>query len=171
MLIWINGAHGAGKTTVARQIGSLRPGAHIIDPEQVGFMLRRVLPGGGPDDFTDLAIWREMTASLLAAAAGAPHRLLVVPMTVTVPTYLDEILTPLRNNGISVRHFTLAATPDTLRRRLRWRIDWPSSRRWALSRVEESVSALADERFAMHVPSDKTSPSALAARILRHGGA
>jgi adenylylsulfate kinase-like enzyme len=36
MIVWINGAFGAGKTTTAELVTELLPGAKIFDPEYVG---------------------------------------------------------------------------------------------------------------------------------------
>ncbi len=71
MIVWINGAFGAGKTSVARHLLARRPGIRLFDPEQIGFMLRRMLPDVRPDDFQDLPIWRELTVKLIAEAAAA----------------------------------------------------------------------------------------------------
>ena len=41
MIIWINGAFGAGKTTLADELGGRLPDAVLFDPEYVGYILRR----------------------------------------------------------------------------------------------------------------------------------
>lgn len=43
VIIWLNGAFGAGKTTTCSHLVRLVPGAHVFDTEQVGFMLGHVL--------------------------------------------------------------------------------------------------------------------------------
>jgi len=167
MLIWINGAHGAGKTKVARRLATLRPDTALLDPEQIGFMLRRIWPAGGPPDFQDFPLWRELTLSILKAAAAnraAPR--LVVPMTLANPGYFQEIVGGLRAAGVDVRHFTLVASAATLRRRLRWRIDRPASTRWALARIESCSAALQDDAFATHVRTDDRRIDEIAADIL-----
>src|SRR4051812_37324803 len=59
VVIWINGAFGAGKTKTARGLVAMRPRAWLFDPEQIGFMLRSLWPGAG-GDFQDLPIWRAL---------------------------------------------------------------------------------------------------------------
>ena len=132
MLVWLNGAHGAGKTKVARAIAARRPGTWVIDPERIGFMLRKAWPEPLPDDFKDLPVWRKLTVAMLQSAAAEPERLVLVPMTLADPSHFEEILTGLRSAGVVVHHFTLVADPATLRRRLGKRLDWPSSQKWAL---------------------------------------
>lgn len=165
MLIWLNGAHGAGKTAVARCIRRLRPGAHLLDPEQIGFALRRITPGGGPLDFKDMPAWRALTVqAALDSAVRAP--LVVVPMTVWRGEHFDETVGALRASGVALHHFTLMAAPETLRARLRRRLDWPRSRRWALDQIEPCTAALADARFAIHVGTDGHSAAAIAGEVL-----
>lgn len=172
MLVWINGAHGAGKTSVAARLTKLLPGSAVIDPEQIGFMLRRTWPGSIPGDFKALPIWRELClATLRAAATGSPGTTLIVPMTLSDRHHFAQIVGGLRGAGVEVRHFTLVASVGTLRRRLRWRLDWPSSRRWALCRAERTAAELEDQAFAAHVQSDGRSVPALAEEIARRSGA
>jgi len=167
MVVWINGAFGAGKTTMARRLVRMRRGAWLFDPEQIGFMLRKLLPRDQqPPDFQDLPIWREMTVDALTVAAADPSRMPVVPMTLVNPDYFREIVGGLRDRGIDVRHFSLVASPATLRRRIRWRADWPSSRRWALAQLERCASALAEPEFAIHIPTDERGIAEIAQDIL-----
>ena len=166
MIVWINGAFGAGKTSVARRIVERCPGAMLFDPEQIGFLLRRLLPRIDADDFQDLPIWRELTGRLIAEAAAGVAGPIVVPMTIARRDYLDEIVGGLRRRGLEVRHFTLTVSAETLRRRLRRRLDWPASRRWALARVDACVAALADPAFAEPIETEGLSVADVAERVL-----
>jgi predicted kinase len=171
MLIWLNGAFGAGKTSVARAIVAARPEATLVDPEQIGFLLRRLLPNWQTGDFQDLRLWRELTVRILAEAAGSAAGPVVVPMTLVDPGYFEEIIGGLRAAGVNLRHFTLTAAPDIIRRRLRRRLAWPSSRRWALARVERTTSALADRLFAEHIDTEHRPVRQVAKLILFRAGA
>jgi hypothetical protein len=167
VVIWINGAFGAGKTTVARRLVAMRPGAWLFDPERIGFMLRSLWPDGGPADFQDLPSWRALTVAILAAAAdGNPGREPVVPMTLANQAYFREIMDGLAARHLEVRHFTLVASPETLPRRIRWRLDRPASKRWARKQMERCASALADPLYAIHVPTDGRTVPAIANDIL-----
>jgi hypothetical protein len=44
MIIWINGAFGGGKTTLAEELHRRLPDALPFDPEYVGYILRRWAP-------------------------------------------------------------------------------------------------------------------------------
>ena len=166
MLVWINGAFGAGKTTVARRLAATLPGARLFDPEQIGFLLRRLFPDAATGDFQDLALWRELTVRTLTVAAAEPGKIPIVPMTLIDRDYFREIVGGLRSRGIDVRHFCLVASPDTLRRRIRWRIDRLASKRWARSRIQACTAARADQAFATHVQTDRIGIRQVAAEIL-----
>lgn len=43
MIIMINGAFGVGKTTVATILLERIPNSMLIDPEEVGYMLRNII--------------------------------------------------------------------------------------------------------------------------------
>ena len=163
-LIWLNGAFGSGKTSVARRLVRACPGAWLLDPEKIGFRLRRTERDG--DDFRALPQWRAGTLeAALAAAQDWPERLAIVPMALAEPGWFDEIVGGLRRRGVAVHHFSLLASPETLRRRLRWRLDWPASRRWALARTGD-FEALREPRFAVQVETDGKAVERIAREIV-----
>ena len=165
-LIWLNGAFGSGKTTVARRLVRACPGAWLLDPERIGFRLRRTEPTG--DDFRALPQWRAQTLeAVLAAAREWPERLAIVPMALADPVWFEEIVGGLRRQGVAVHHFSLLASLETLRRRLRWRLDWPASRRWALARTGD-FEALREPEFAVQVGTDGKSVDAIVREIVGH---
>jgi len=43
MIIWLNGAFGAGKTTAAAELAGTMPSARLFDPEMVGYQGAGVL--------------------------------------------------------------------------------------------------------------------------------
>jgi chloramphenicol 3-O-phosphotransferase len=171
MVIWINGAFGAGKTSIARRIAVLRPDALLFDPEQIGFLLRRLLPLEGIADFQDRPLWRALTVRLITEAEATAIGPVIVPMTLVNRGYFDEVVGGLRRSGVALHHFTLTASPAILRRRLRRRLAWPASRRWALARVEPCAAALADPIFAVQVDTEGRKVAEIAADILARAGA
>lgn len=155
MIVWINGCHGAGKTSVSKELQRLMPRAWVFDPEQIGFALRRIWPVDAGGDFKDLPLWRELTRDLLLRLHKSdPSRPILVPMTLVSLAHHKEIIEGLRDRDANVHHFTLVAAPETLKRRLWWRLDWPSSRHWALSQVDSCVRALDGPGFQLHVATD-----------------
>lgn len=117
MILWLNGAFGAGKTVVAEELCRRLPDAFLFDPENAGQFLRQNLPG--PlcpwEDFQDDPLWRQFNAAMLARLA-AHIGWVVVPMTVVNLQYWQELTALLREEDL--RTFVLWAEPDTLKARL-----------------------------------------------------
>jgi hypothetical protein len=165
-LIWINGAFGVGKTSVARRLEAKYSCVWLFDPEQIGCLLHRLMPWSRQRDFQTLSAWRKMTVQALQQALGdRPDQVPVVPMTLVEPAWFAEIMGNLRGSGITVHHFALLASERTLRRRVGWRIDRLASRRWALDRIEP-CRALAGAQFATHVQTDGRLIPEIAAEIV-----
>ncbi len=165
-LIWLNGAFGSGKTSVARRLVAASVTAWLLDPEQIGFTLRKLMPWRAGEDFQTLPLWRSLTLeAALAAAAEWPRRLAIVPMALPERDRFDAIVGELRRRGVAVHHFSLLAAPATLRRRLRWRLDWPRSRRWALDQIDR-FEALHASEFAVQVKTDRLGREEVARAIV-----
>ena len=157
VLIWINGAFGAGKTHTAFELHRRLPDAHVADPELIGFALRRALPPECQPDFQDLPQWRSAVIDTLQQAAATHPGPVLVPMTLVRDDYFDEIVGGLRSRGVDIRHYALIASPQTLRRRLSNRIAFlrtAGRETWAIAQIPRCVSALATDRYATHVETD-----------------
>lgn len=159
MLIWINGAFGAGKTQTAHELCRRTSGTRVSDPEVLGFALGKMLPPGTYDDFQDIPQWRSGIVDTLQQAEEAADGPVIVPMTIIRDDYFDEIVGGLRGRGVEVRHYTLSTTPETLRKRLRSRLSTLRGFEdtWALSSIDRCVTALSRERYGTHVPTDDLS--------------
>ncbi|MFD7638220.1 AAA family ATPase, partial [Streptomyces sp. NPDC059873] len=121
MIVWINGAFGAGKSSTARELIDLIPNCTLYEPELIGGTLAELLPQkrlAEVTDFQDLPIWRRLVvdtaAALLAEVGGA----LVVPMTLLRQEYRDEIFGGLASRRIPVRHVLLTTDETILRGRI-----------------------------------------------------
>jgi hypothetical protein len=111
MIIWLNGPFGSGKTTVTDRLLQRLPALAPFDPEEVGFMLRDLLPGHA-DDFQDLPPWRPLVAATATELHRYHGRHLITPMTLLRRDYATEIHTAIEASGIPVAHLILhAATP------------------------------------------------------------
>lgn len=168
-VIWLNGAFGAGKTTIARALAAQVPEALLLDPEGLGMLLREVVPPAlrPSGDFQDLPLWRRLTRATLDGLLADYGRPLIVPMTLARADYFEETVGALRRSGTRVHHFTLLASRATLRRRLLLRPAWPGSTLWALGQVERCVAALQAPLFGEHLATDGVSIDALVATIRR----
>lgn len=176
MLVWINGAFGAGKTLTAHELRRRLGDGHLVDPEILGFAINKLLPTGARRDFQDLPQWRSAVLATLIQAEAACDGQLIVPMSIVRDDYFDEIVGGLRSGGVDVRHYALTATPDTLRRRLRLRSGFVIGRalgrdeRWAMAQIDRCVKALAGERYATHVATDHLTPDQVVELIAADAG-
>jgi hypothetical protein len=176
MLVWINGAFGAGKTVIAHELRRRLGDEQVADPEILGFALHRMLPARERRDFQDLPQWRTAVLATLILAEAACDGQLIVPMSIVRDDYFDEIVGGLRSSGVDVRHYALTATPDTLRRRLRLRSGYVIGRAlgrdetWAMAQIDRCVNALAGERYATHVPTDHLTPDEVVELIAADAG-
>ncbi|WP_329193119.1 MULTISPECIES: NUDIX hydrolase [unclassified Streptomyces] len=121
MIVWINGAFGAGKTSTARELTALLPDSTVFDPEFVGDALRVLLPRkrlAEVADYQDLPSWRRLVVETAAAMLAELGGVLVVPMTLLRQEYRDEIFGGLAARRIPVRHVLLAPEETILRQRI-----------------------------------------------------
>src|SRR6188472_1308673 len=111
MIVWINGAFGAGKTSTARELIDMIPNSTLYDPGVTGAGLRELLPQkrlAEVSDYQDLPIWRRLVVDTAAALLAELGGVLVVPMTLLRQEYRDEIFGGLAARRIPVRHVLLA---------------------------------------------------------------
>jgi hypothetical protein len=111
MIIWINGAFAAGKTTLARELERRLPDAMPFDPEYVGYILTKWVPPAGSGDFQDIPLWRKQDAEArefghrnveagVQARAGLPADTLVLRGDQHTPAELaDLVLTSAAAEG------------------------------------------------------------------------
>ncbi|WP_194895364.1 AAA family ATPase [Catenulispora pinisilvae] len=144
MIIWVNGTFGVGKTTVSALLAEAVPGARIFDAEEVGYLLQPVLKSVPVRNFQEWPPWRHLVVETAAQILGYVGGTLVVPQTVLVEQYWDEISSGLEKAGIPVRHFVLDADRETLVRRIETDtvIDSPKVRRWRIDHVQDYEQAL-----------------------------
>ncbi|MEU5163003.1 AAA family ATPase [Streptomyces sp. NPDC020875] len=120
MIVWLNGTHGAGKTTTAALLQPLLPDSRVLDAEKVGETLMDIKPGLAWRDgnFQHWPPWRPLVVETARRVLEYTGGTLVMPMTVLVEEYWREISTGLASYGVPVRHFVLHADRETLRGRI-----------------------------------------------------
>jgi adenylate kinase family enzyme len=156
MIIWINGTFGSGKTTTAYELQKRVHNSFVFDPERFGFVLMKNVPKEiSKDDFQDYPIWRDTNYSLLKQVTNSYKGVIIVPMTLTNEEYFKEIIGRLREDGITVKHFTLSASKGTIAKRLRKRFEGENS--WAYQQMDKRLSRLSNEIFQEHIHTDTMS--------------
>ncbi|MGW3506534.1 NUDIX hydrolase [Streptomyces sp. NPDC000994] len=178
MIVWINGAFGAGKTTTARELIELIPNSTLFDPEVIGGALTYLLPPkhlAEVGDYQDLPIWRRMVIDTAAAMLAELGGTLVVPMTLLRQEHRDEIFGGLAARRIAVRHILLAPAETILRERIAHREVPPDPpdgeirvRQWSYDHIEPYRAALASWLTADAHPVDTSAltPHETAVRIV-----
>jgi hypothetical protein len=119
VIVWLNGTHGAGKTTTSALLQPLIPGSRVFDAEKVGETLMDIRPGlPETDNFQHWPPWRPLVVETARRVLDYMGGTLIVPMTVLVEQYWLEIRAGLARYAIPVRHFVLHADLETLRQRI-----------------------------------------------------
>jgi hypothetical protein len=119
VIVWINGTHGAGKTTTSALLQQLIPDSRVFDAEKVGETLMDITPGlPETDNFQHWPPWRPLVVETARRVLDYTGGILVMPMTVLVEEYWREISAGLDEHAIPIRHFVLHADQDILRGRI-----------------------------------------------------
>ena len=174
VIIWINGAFGAGKTALAEELHRRLPDAVLYNPEDVGLMLWKQLRPDG--DFQHLPSWRELVVATALSLRRHHADTLIVPMSLIRDAYRAEILGGLADAGEEVLHVFLAADADVLRERLnaRARLTDPGNPEWdqaadefGMTGLDEMAAAAARQPAGTLVlRSDRLTPAELADSVL-----
>ena len=171
VIVWVNGAFGAGKTSTARELHELIPGSTVFDPESVGVYLRAVLPPeqlAGLSDLQDLTSWRRLVPEAAAAVLAQVPGTLIVPMTLLRQDYRDEVFGALAARRIPVHHLLLHAEETILRKRIEGDDDQsPRARQWRLDHLDAYRRARDWlDGDAVTVRTDESTPRQTAERVL-----
>jgi hypothetical protein len=82
VIVWLNGTHGAGKTTTSVLLRPLLPDSRVFDAEKVGEMLTDITPGlGATDNFQQWPPWRQLVVETARHVLDYTGGTFVMPMT------------------------------------------------------------------------------------------
>ena len=118
MIIWISGAYGVGKSTLAEAMAAKMENALIFDAEEVGNAVR----GNYPDCpygyiFEDYPLWGEFCYMLLKDVHEKFHKDILVPMTLLRRDSYG-IIDKLNRDGIDTHLIVLEADYQTVHDRI-----------------------------------------------------
>ncbi len=168
-IVWINGAFGSGKTTVANALHRRLAHSFIFDPEQAGYYMRKNQPASlCLDNFQDEPLWRQINFAMLRNIAFHHSGVILVPMTLVSPDYFHELITALRCLGIPVHHFVLSASEKTLRRRLHKRLD--GKRSWAAQQIPRCMTGFQNPIFQPQLQTDGRNVDSIVEEIASRAG-
>ena len=171
MIIWINGTFGAGKTTTCTELARLLEGTSAIyDTEFVGYLLRSpMLPIEPVEDFQQWPLWRSLVVEAGRQIRDYTGSSLLVPQTVLVEQYWNEIAAGFAKENIPVRHFCLHTDRDTLVSRIETDHVEAGASQWRLDHLdgyEQARSWLTDA--ASTIDTTEKSPHEVAKEIMSH---
>lgn len=140
MIIWINGAFGAGKTTIATELNNRIQPSFLYDPENIGDIFRSNLPTCmQKSDFQYYPEWRKWNTYLLKKIYQEYDGDVIVPMTLYKPEAVEGIIHCLKNDPIPLCHIQLDVSKETIITRLQERP--PDLIEWGESKVDEIIDA------------------------------
>ncbi|MGN7165996.1 AAA family ATPase [Paenibacillus cellulositrophicus] len=164
MILWINGAFGAGKTQTAFELHRRIPNSFVYDPENAGYFIRKNIPHSiKKPDFQEYPLWREFNYAMLKHIACEYDGVIIAPMTVVDPVYFEEIVGRLRTDGMTVKHFALCAPREVILQRLKSRGERSNS--WGAQQAERCIEGLSQDIFREHIDTVDLSVSQVAERI------
>ena len=169
MIIFINGTFGIGKSSVAEILVNKIPNSLIFDPEEVGYMLRKIYkPIDNPRDFQDLIAWRELTVKTAQALKKQYNRNFIMPMCIWNKKYFNEIIPNLKKIDSDFYHFCLVANKETILKRLKERNDSIEVINWATERIEKCINAYKSKKFEKKIFTEEKTVNEVTDEILTY---
>ena len=167
MIIFINGAFGVGKSSVADVLTHKLPNSLLYDAEEVGYMLRKIYkPIDTPEDFQDLKAWRVLAVKTAEELKKQYNRTLIMPMCIWNEKYFDEITQGLKAIDNDFHHFCLIADEETVIKRLQQRQDSSDVTKWATDRLQKCLISYQSEKFEKRIVTDTKSPEEIGKEII-----
>lgn len=173
MIILVNGAFGSGKTTTANILVEKIENSIVFDPEEVGFMVRKVTEGircgeEDTDDFQDIEIWKVLVVNVARELKEKYRKNLIIPMTIYKENNFKYIVKGLEEINKNFYHFYLNGTYSTIQSRLIKRGDKIGG--WTFKRIEPCLEALSKNRFIEHIYIDEKNEEEVVEEILKNIG-
>ena len=161
MIIMINGAFGIGKTSVANCLVKNIKNSMIYDPEEVGLLLRNIIPREvmhdeeETDDFQDFILWKKIVVIIASEIKKQYNSHLIIPMTIRKIEYFKYIFNGMKNIDNNIYHFCLTAPLDKIHSRLNQRGEIPDS--WAFLQTEKCLKAYENYNFGEYIDTQNRS--------------
>lgn len=161
MIVMINGAFGVGKTTISNELIKVIDNSILYDPEEVGFMLRSVLPDevkrleAETGDFQDFHLWKELTVQVASLIQSKYNVNLIVPMTIRNPEYFNYIFNGFSSIEKHTYHFCLTANKETIYERLRERGEEEGN--WCFQQTDKCLKAYNEYNFREYIDTENVS--------------
>ena len=114
VIIWLNGAFGAGKMTTAAELTGTMPSARLFDPEMVGYLLMEYLKDHDFYDFQELPAWRTLVPAVTNEIARFTGQHLIATQAVLNESYWTELQQGFKQHSLEVFHVVLDVDTEVL---------------------------------------------------------
>ncbi|WP_414050246.1 hypothetical protein [Macrococcus animalis] len=152
-IIWLNGAFGVGKTTIAELLQQKIDNSIIFDPELTGSMLNKIYPIEiKQKDFQDYVEWRSINNLILNNLINSTNKTIIIPMTILNIDYYFEITKGIPKDYI--KSYLLIANEATLKDRLNNRMENDT---WPYEQIAKCVTVFKDLEFGTKINTDDNS--------------
>jgi len=167
LILWINGAFGCGKSSVAEAINKRINNSFIYDPEQVGYFLWHVFPDEmkRKGNFQHIDMWRDFNHKILKHINDNYDGVIIVPMTIYIKQYYNEIVESLINGGVIVNHFILSASKQTIINRLVQRGDAADG--WQAQHIDTCLKAFETDIIGEIIDTENKSIDEITSNIIQ----
>ena len=156
MVIWISGAYGVGKSTLAEALKNRMESAVIFDAEAVGNAVR----DNYPDKpygliFEDYPLWCDFCHRLIRDICSTCIKDILVPMTLVRQSSYVDIIERLRADGITVKFIILEAAHRTVHDRILARGEEEDC--WCIQNIEMARACTRAVTGGFHIATDNRS--------------
>ena len=119
MIVWISGAYGVGKSTLAKALVIKMDNAIVFDAEMVGDAVRENYPNEPYGViYEDYPLWCEFNYKLLKDIHNTFHYNIFVPMTLVRQNSYDKIIQRLLDDGIDTKLIILEGSYQCIHDRI-----------------------------------------------------
>lgn len=170
MIIWISGAYGVGKSTLAEALVKKINNCIIFDAEMVGDAVRENYPNEPYGViYEDYPLWCEFNYMLLRDVHNTFHHNILVPMTMVRQNSYDKIIQRLLDDGIDTKMIILEGSYQCVHDRILARGEEEGC--WCMENIEMSSNGSKTVQNGYHISTDNRTVDELACIVLEYIGA
>lgn len=166
MIIWLSGAYGVGKSTLAEALVSRMDHAMVFDAEEVGNAVRENYLGEPYGViFEDYPLWCEFVYTLLKDIHNTFHYNILVPMTLLRQNSYSKIIERLLTDGIDTKLIVLEGSYQSIHDRILSRGEEEDC--WCMENIELARSG-SHALPGYHITTDQRSVEELSEIVLAY---
>ncbi|MBR2639063.1 MAG: hypothetical protein IKL18_03665 [Oscillospiraceae bacterium] len=167
MIIWISGAYGVGKSTLAEKLLGRIDNSMIFDAEEVGNAVRENYPGEPYGViYEDYPLWCDFNYMLLKDIHSSFSKNIFVPMTLVRKNSYSKIIERLNNSEIDTKLIVLEASHKNIHDRILARGEDENC--WCMENIEMSQNGSKSLPNGFHINTNEKSVDEIADIVLAY---